>query len=836
MFKPRRLGEFQGTYRSCLLFIGLFLLVLGTLEVAHLSEISVLETQDILSQYWRTTYDLLVRPAQTQSQIEQTYHSVEANFLTRLEGGITFAQYQDILNIPGVEVAAPIATLGYINEVFDTTTLKAPGTPGVYAFESRLAVDRGAYVWKNDGRYYNYFGLVTDEESRQRIVGMYVNSPGIVTGHPSVPLLWAAIDPAQEAALVGLDEAIIEGQYLTSENLSQRSIKGPDGQSQTVIEAVPILINATPYVNFTSTARVGRLQFPVEIFSVSAIQKAGGAKFLDTLLVSEVLAEHTIYSEQAYAQLVERFWGTRDKNVSRIYALHEYPRPTPRAYRVISAPVGYQGLTLALAEVPAWQGDHTLDHSIGFMLKAVGVFDIEKIPQPADVNRVPLETYFPPTAVLRYAEDGVVISPTLLLPTLWPEYSVPSPPLLLTTLDAARAIAGDACISAIRVRVSDVDTLSVDAQHKVEAIATEIRRRTGLDVDIMIGASPTSVLVKQPNIGYVEENWIQKGIAFIYRQKIQSGHWILLIALFVMGGIFVFDLVWADVVAAHPILALKKVIGWRSTTLIGQVLRRVLYISSSATLLGIISGAGLNRIFKWDSPSWALILEVASLTMGMAILGSLYPAWYASQTPPISLLRGHTIATERLTVHCIQGIWQYSLHNLFRRRSRTALNCLAAALSAALLVLFLLITVEQRGYLGGTLLGKYIAGNIAGYHYVLVGIGFGLTALSIANSLLASILERRREIGLLKAIGWRTTLIAHSFIFEGGILGGLGGVIGSVIGICAFWGLYHQIAVTSLLWISGIGVMMPTMVGALAAGYPARIAADILPIESLHQE
>ncbi|MEJ5309413.1 MAG: ABC transporter permease [Anaerolineae bacterium] len=827
----------QWSYRVFLLFVGLFLLVAGALAIAHLSAMSVLETQDILSYYWRTTYDLLVRPMHAQSQIEQTYHVVEANFLTRLTGGITFAQYQAVLDIPGVEVAAPIVTLGYLNETFDTTTLKAPTTPGVYTFESQLGVNRGAYHWKNSGRYYSYVGPVTAQERNQRILGVYINNPGIVVGHPTVPLLWAAIDPEQEAALVGLEHAVVAGQYLSHEALRKRTIQGPEGQSQTVIEAVPVLINATPYVNFTSTVRIGRVQIPLDSFSISAIQKAGGAKFLDTLPVSDVLTEHTIQSTQAYSQLIERFWGTREANVTRIYTLYEYPQPTVRAYQVISPPVGYAELTLALAGTPEWAGNPIQTVSTGFTLKAVGIFDIDRIPRPADVNRVPLETYFPPIARLSYTVDGVKLDPTmLLLPTLWPEYNVPSPPLLLTTLEAARLIAGDACISAIRVRVSDVETLSMDAQHKVEAIATEIRRRTGLDVDIMIGASPTFVLVKQPEIGYVEENWIQKGIALIYRQKIQSGHLVLLIALLVMGGIFVFDLVWAGVAAEKSVLALQKAVGWRPTTLMRQVIQRVLFISGCATVLGIIGELGVSQLFKWGLPPWRLILEVAVATVSLAVLGSLYPAWYAGHIPPVSLLKGAQTPYQRQVKYCIQTLWHYSFHGLFRRQSRAILNCLAAALAAALLVLFLLITIEQRGYLGGTLLGKYIAGNIAGYHYALVGIGFGLTGLSIANGVLANVLERRREIGLLKAVGWQTPAIAHLFVSEGSLLGGLGGLVGSVVGAYVFWGLYHQIAAISLGWVFCVGVATPTVVGALAAGYPAHIAANILPIESLQQE
>ncbi len=62
-------------------------------------------------------------------------------------------------------------------------------------------------------------------------------------------------------------------------------------------------------------------------------------------------------------------------------------------------------------------------------------------------------------------------------------------------------------------------------------------------------------------------------------------------------------------------------------------------------------------------------------------------------------------------------------------------------------------------------------------------IALGIAALGITNALLAAVRERRREIGILKAVGARDRDVLRAFLIEAAVIGALGGLIGTTVGL-----------------------------------------------------
>lgn len=122
-------------------------------------------------------------------------------------------------------------------------------------------------------------------------------------------------------------------------------------------------------------------------------------------------------------------------------------------------------------------------------------------------------------------------------------------------------------------------------------------------------------------------------------------------------------------------------------------------------------------------------------------------------------------------------------------------------------------------------------GFIAGISLLVGGIG-------IMNIMLASVLERTREIGIRRAIGARQIDILSQFIMEAVFISLVGGVIGIAagFGISKIVSLYAHwttlISVFSIVLSFGIAVS----VGLIFGIYPAYIAAHLRPIEALSYE
>jgi hypothetical protein len=95
--------------------LGLLTATLGFILLAGTSQTTEAVLRGDLAGAWPSPYDLLVRPPGSRADPEIREALVRPNFLSGLKGGITVAQLNAIRAIPGVEVAAPIAVIGFVD-------------------------------------------------------------------------------------------------------------------------------------------------------------------------------------------------------------------------------------------------------------------------------------------------------------------------------------------------------------------------------------------------------------------------------------------------------------------------------------------------------------------------------------------------------------------------------------------------------------------------------------------------------------------------------------------------------------------------------------------------
>jgi ABC-type antimicrobial peptide transport system permease subunit len=129
------------------------------------------------------------------------------------------------------------------------------------------------------------------------------------------------------------------------------------------------------------------------------------------------------------------------------------------------------------------------------------------------------------------------------------------------------------------------------------------------------------------------------------------------------------------------------------------------------------------------------------------------------------------------------------------------------------------------------------------------GIALVVAAVGVVNTMIMAILERTREIGVMRAVGARRGTVSLLFTFEAALLGFFGGVFGLALGYVAVLianpivnkqlsgnSITSSNIITLPIWLI-LGVIgLTTVIGILAGLYPARRAAHLDPVEALRYE
>lgn len=133
---------------------------------------------------------------------------------------------------------------------------------------------------------------------------------------------------------------------------------------------------------------------------------------------------------------------------------------------------------------------------------------------------------------------------------------------------------------------------------------------------------------------------------------------------------------------------------------------------------------------------------------------------------------------------------------------------------------------------------------IIGFILLIVLMSAVVASVNTANTMVTSVLERIREIGIMKSIGATNKEIRNVFLFEASFLGGVAGLLGVLIG----WALASigGVALTQLGWsflapkthwaLFVFCIMLASVVGAVSGMAPAIYASKQKPVDALRYE
>ncbi|MEO5745403.1 MAG: FtsX-like permease family protein, partial [Terracoccus sp.] len=736
---------------------------------------SRLEVTATVDANYRSSYDILVRPKQSKTPIEASTGRVRPNYLSGLYGGITTAQSDAVGKVSGVEISAPIAMVGQVFQSVDVpvdiTDLVGDAGPALVRLSSSEASMRGlattpgpaGYVYVGDGvkldlnsddtpvlekqgprsvpvcqdlRRGTQAGSPFDRQNTwdptcyDRNTGRsgmdWPQQPGrfLATVRMSFPVTIAAIDPVAEAALTGLDKAMVSGRYLQA-----------DDAAATVENqlSVPMLASSRSLVDQVDTVKLDKL----DAAAVASLRQGPSREAARTMIEAARPVSSrsvTITAAQAHAVWVEgRDRGPGQKGI--IYPLALFaPTPVtydqsgggplrPRPVKVdptvwlstvfvnvpfVAAPAaatdtGYRDS----APAPAVGGN---DADYTPLLRTYGTFDPTKIRSFSELSKLPLETYQPPVVTGSDAATRTLLHGKTLAPDANPSGYVQNPPLLLTTLKALPTLMSSrafdwpadsktptAPISAVRVRVAGVTGADPASRERIRLTAERIVKATGLDVDITVGSSPRPTPVQLPSTAHgappllVTENWVQKGVAATITTAVDRKSLTLFILILVTTALAVSISANASVRSRRTELGVLACIGWRPALLTRTVLGELLTIGALAGVIGALVAVPVGAAFGTQVPFTRAALAVPAAIV-LTVLAGLIPALRAARATPADAVRPAVTEKGRFRVR-LRGPASMAVNYVARTPARAVTGAIALAMGVAALTALTGITV-----------------------------------------------------------------------------------------------------------------------------------------------
>ncbi len=356
------MGRFVlGQLRSHRLRSLALLCVLAVAPAATVLLISSARTQSLqvrgtLKTSYHVPYDILVRPRGSRTPLERSRGLVQDNYLSGLFGGISLKQLAAIRAIRYVDVAAPIANIGFVQfqatthvplaSVVDRSpfqiyrvnysvveqdgTTRVPMHGSTYLYYSTLPfLPRSSDVPVQQAYRGTVYEPCSGADAYQQKTGKNATvsvaclsgaSPGLGYDYPDpgggnvtfprgrigvpetlqLPMLVAAIDPVAEAKLVGLRKAVVAGRYLEPHERNRIRRTKAFGPTESVSD-VPMLLSSRAFVDAKAVATIERLDVPK---GTNVPKLLASAYAISTLprLKGQVVATRSVSAANAYQQ------------------------------------------------------------------------------------------------------------------------------------------------------------------------------------------------------------------------------------------------------------------------------------------------------------------------------------------------------------------------------------------------------------------------------------------------------------------------------------------------------------------------------------------------------
>ena len=354
-----------------------------------------------------------------------------------------------------------------------------------------------------------------------------------------------------------------------------------------------------------------------------------------------------------------------------------------------------------------------------------------------------------------------------------------------SSLDPARVTAGttDAFLSVVRVKVSGTDVPGPASEKRLEQVAADIHKRTGLAVDIIKGSSTQTMSITLPAGQFgrpamtVTQDWMHENVAINFYNAINSTTVVMSI---VVAVLLTMQTTYATVRRRRGELVLLRAVGWPSWRL---ALLMELEVVALGVLVALVAVVVAGLIIMVTHPGGGVeggILLAAPAAIVLTALAGAGPAVIASRTRPLAALRGPGWMRRRRR-RLIRGPFSLGIREaLTTWRWQTLLGALATAVGALFLGAVLAILHDFHVSLDSTALAQQLANEVGPFDVLLGVLAVALGTTTAVSVVLVATRERLPHFATLRALGWSRVRVAQVVAGQALAVGLLGGVLGVI--------------------------------------------------------
>lgn len=818
--------------KSGLLIIIVFCLIFSISPIAIFSISNMYhEIHADIVEHSRGSYDLLVRSPNAITDIEKELGIVPENYLGGGRGGISLKQWESIKNRNDIEIAAPVASLGYFTGINSTLgVLPSPEGPSAYRVE--YSTTDGV----NDYLYATYEQVFLESLGNFLPFDVLANQPEVLWFKHEIHALFPL--PVTYNHLVGIDsveESKLSGIHFTDIKYGEEKKGvaqgfGSDPELLNKVHVIPVMQLQNSDVVVKAEVEVGKLPFT----------KEDTRKFLEQYEVNEIV-EIMDFDDQNYQQFFEEINSTPKvseifheldltgmikpfnaqaagivvKEDGELVDMEEYADSTSYGYATnwnnitkyyLAEPVEYQRTANGLGVeklgeengIPVYRSVEEVGMGIReasqdyekleVMTDAVGYYEIDEVQE--SLASSPLGIYqLEPVKYTDESGEEITLTPTFTAGSF-----VTAPAEGVTNIESAEFVKGDKPIDAIRVKVAGFDDYSPEAAKKIEQIADEIIAM-GLHVDVVAGSSLQTIDVEVEGVGTVQESWTTLGASGDIVGQWDITNLLLAVIFIVVSMIYVINRI--KIWSTDKIEAIErfKILGWEHKDIKRLYQKEIYGLLIISIILSFLAVAGF--MYANEQYFSLLLIQVCAISVLVLIILILVEQ-QLSRT-----LQGRK-KEKSSKVHVTSSLVVRNVLYYRRNIVSTFFQILLVSSLVSIVYLSLTQSVSQSNL---TLLGQYVNAGVSEWNKLIIVGTYILTGITLVENISTMLLERKGEINNFKILGWSLPSINQMYLKEISLWAGIALVIGSILSFILFF-IFYPLSIKSISFILLTGICL----------------------------